>query len=377
MKRYLPLFVLTLSIQPTAAEAQETSYRIGATVPLTGDYATYGSTIRDGVELAIDDLREEGIRLQAVYEDVPAPGLPAVTAIRKLTSQDQIHALVANFWNPAIPAMAPTINKLKLPAFHTAAVDDAIAKAGHSILSTNTTVKAEASAMARYARQSLQAKTACVLYIGTAFGENFARHFRTTFEQMGGKVLYYDLTALGETDVRAVLTRMRTANPDVFFAAYFGTNLGTILRRSRELGMTMPILSVYEAEDRSVIETAGKYANDTQFFISEPLEETASQIALARRFRERFGYAPYLLSRNAYDATMLAGRALSACRGEPLCTTERLYNTKRYEGFSGQITITEEGAADKEFVLKTIANQQFVRVSNSITLQATYTNAEK
>lgn len=352
---------LMSNILLAACAAAEDEIRLGATLPLTGDLASYGNLIKDGIELAVDDLKKNGTGVKVFYEDVPVPGPAALTAINKLVSQDKIQGLTGNFWNPAIPIMAPVIMRNKIPAFHTAAADDLILDSGDYIFSTNTKIKDEAFRLADHAWNELHAKTASVLFISTTFGDHFQKHFIQRFTELGGKVLFVDKTNLGDSDLRPSLLRVRGSNPDVFFAAYFGNNLGITLKQAREVGIRQPILGDYESEDPSVLETAGPAAEGLQFFVGEAEQGSPAAEAFRAKFKERFHYEPRILGANSYDATLILVNALVHCKGVPECTKDEIYRTKDYEGASGRFSIDAEGAAQKQFFLKTVESGAFVR----------------
>jgi branched-chain amino acid transport system substrate-binding protein len=333
--------------------------RLGATLPLSGDIAPYGNLIRDGIEFAATDLRKMGYSLSIDYEDVPTPGASALSAINKLIVDKQIHALVANFWNPIIPIMAPAITRANIIAFHTAAVDDPILDSGHTIFSTNSKIRDEAAKIANYVYEDLGARTACVLYIGTSFGENYKHHFTSKFENLGGKVVFSDLTKLGETDLRTVLTKIKFSSCEVLFAAYFGTNLGLVLKQAGAVGLTKQIMAVYEAEDPSVLAVAGLAAEGLRFFVPEPKRESKAIVDFRQRFSTRFGYNPRILASNAYDAVTILVKFLSECKGDVSCTSTKIYGLREYDGVSGKFSIDSDGAATKEFVLKVVRNGKF------------------
>lgn len=364
MLKKLVLLLLLFSTLPVQTVFSETEIRLGATLPLTGNLATYGSLIKDGIELAAEELRTEGVNVKIIYEDVPVPGPAALTAINKLVGENKIHGLAGNFWNPAIPIMASVIMKNKIVSFHTAAADDLILEAGDYIVSTNTKIKDEAFHLAEYAFNELGARKASVLYISTTFGDHYQTHFINRFKELGGEIAFVDKTNLGETDLKATLLRVRSSKPDIFFAAYFGNNLGITLKQAREVGIQQPILSVYESEDPSVIETAGKASEGLRFFVPEPEVESEKVATFRANFKKRFQYEPRVLGANAYDATQLLVRALLKCNSESECAKDEIYKTKEYDGGSGLFSIDREGAAKKSFVLKTVKDGKFVRVQN-------------
>lgn len=348
---YLSLFFLTV-LTTNYFHAQADELRFGATLPLSGNAASYGKRIRDGIELARQTLATEGIEIKMFYEDVPTPGMSSVTAIRKLLDTNNIDALVGNFFNGNIPAMAPSINERGILAFHTAIADDQILEAGDKIFSTNGTIHDEAGHLAFYARSVLQAKRAAIVYVGTNFGAGYANHFSTEFRKLGGQIIISELTQLGETDHRSPLLRIRQLDPDVLILAHFGTDLGAILKQIVTLRIETPMLSVYEAEDKSVVEIAGRAAMGLRFFVPEPEIKNSEQLLFEQSFFNAFGYKPGVFEANAYDATILCAKALRNCNKNADCAAEKIYKTRNYSGMSGRFTMTTYGAARRDFTLK-------------------------
>lgn len=340
--------------------------RLGATIPLTGPAASYGKEIREGIELALTDLEREGIRAQITYQDVSLPGPMAVSAIRSLVDQHEVEAVVANFYNPAIPVMAPAIMRAKTITFHTAEADDKILAAGDYIFSTNARIKDESAEMAAFAHDRLAAKTAAVLYVGTTFGEHYNLHFTKQFESRGGQVIHNGLVAIEERDMRPALLQALARKPQLLVLANFGPGLGLMLKQAFAMNIEQPVLTVYEAENTAVIETAGSLPNDrVHFFSPQPAQPAPHVSSFREAFQKRFGAPPTLFSANAYDATVLSARALTGCSRDRSCAQRKIAATQSYPGVSGTLSFGPDGGATKEFVRKTIRGEEFVTMGSN------------
>ena len=51
----------------TPLYADEHSFKLGIIAPLSGDYASYGTLIRQGVELAKREIKKEGMSVKSGY----------------------------------------------------------------------------------------------------------------------------------------------------------------------------------------------------------------------------------------------------------------------------------------------------------------------
>lgn len=324
--------------------------RLGYTIPLTGNFASYGKAIQDGARFAKQKLAVDKINAKLIFEDVPLPDASAITAIKKLINIYNIDGLAGNFFNPAIPVMAPIINKTLLPAFHTAIADDFILNAGNSIFSTNAKVKAEASLLANYAKDQLQAKTASIFFVTTNWGDSYAKNFKSIFESKGGKITNVDTANVGIFDFKDIILRTKNKNPDVIFLAFFGPQLGTLIKQFREAGISTKILSTYEADDNSVRESAGEQLKGVEFFVPDSVSNYSAD--LMKEFRSIYGYEATVLTKNAFDATTILAKTLIQCRYNKECTNQSVAKLNGYHGFSGDFSIDEEGATAKEFLLR-------------------------
>lgn len=360
-KILLLLLHISLFICFRQVSAETDPIKLAATMPLSGAYASYGKLIQEGIELARHDLKKLGYPTEIIYEDACMPAA-AVTAIKKLATVDQIDALAANFCVIALPPMAAVIEKNKIIAFHTAAASDSVLNAGEYIFTTNIKVQNEARKIAEYAIKKLSAQTASVLYVGSDFGEDYNRYFSQRFKQLGGKILSSDGAAVGVNSFRSELMRALSKKPQVIFAAHLGETLSILLKEARQLGFKGKILGVYEAEDPSVLQIAGKYAEELLFFVPEPLNESAKLKEFRRKFNQKFGHHPRILASNAYDATRIVVEMLAKCNKNSECAKKEIYKIKDYPGVSGTFSIDSDGGTIKGFVLKTVRDGKFVRV---------------
>lgn len=350
------LFPLSVSAVPNPSE-----FRVGVTAPFTGDFASYGEQIRNGVELARADLAQKGIKLDVRYEDACVPS-GAATAINKLISIDQIQGLAANFCVIAMPAMAPAIQRGQIPTFHAAGASDSILALGNFVFTTDLKVRTEAKRLAEYAAQSLKAKTASVLNIATDFGEDYRQHFTARFEELGGRVVSSDSGAIGDNDFRTELTTIKSKKPDVIFAAHLGNTLGTLLKQARQIGLTQPILGTYEAGDKSVRDVASTSANGLRFFVPEPAKKTKMVEEFEAKFYSKYKANPGLLEANSFDSTVLLGETLAQCKGEGRCVRDALLKKHAYEGASGYFSLLGSLESQRHFVLKEIRDGRVVPI---------------
>ena len=88
-------FVLLLAQQPHI-RAEESVYKIGAILPLTGVAAPFGVNAKCGLEMAMDELSEaDRRRIQVFIEDDGLDATRSVSAARRLLDVQKVDALIA------------------------------------------------------------------------------------------------------------------------------------------------------------------------------------------------------------------------------------------------------------------------------------------
>ena len=85
----------TRNATPSTGADLQGPIKIGATLPLTGDAASYGLPLKNAIETAVSHINDKmggvgGRKLEVVYEDDKCAGKDAANAIQKLINIDQV-----------------------------------------------------------------------------------------------------------------------------------------------------------------------------------------------------------------------------------------------------------------------------------------------
>ena len=88
-------------------------FRIGVSLPLTGDLAEYGSAVRNGIQLAQSRFPSKFQHLDLLYEDNRYDGKTALTILQKFRASNV--DLIYSWGEIPFNAIAPIIEKSKVP----------------------------------------------------------------------------------------------------------------------------------------------------------------------------------------------------------------------------------------------------------------------
>ena len=132
----------------------------------------------------------------------------------------------------------------------------------------NTTMGATA---AEYAFNERGWKTAYVVtdqFI--AYTKSLSKYFIEHFEALGGEVLLEDTYTNGDNDFSAQLARLQGLGekPDVIFISSYGTDIATIIRSIREVGIDSPVMGGDSYDDAAIFEALGERFGSDIYFVT-------------------------------------------------------------------------------------------------------------
>jgi branched-chain amino acid transport system substrate-binding protein len=293
--------------------------KIGATLALTGKYAAVGTTERDGLLMAVDEINAAGgvvgRQMHLLIEDNCGEPKTAVSSVAKLFDADHIDILYAAFthitW--AIKDIAAKQHKVML---YQSTVPE-ITAASPYFFRDYINIGADARALAKLMRAAGYEET---IYLRDD-GDSCQFHeqaFRRAAEEAQLRVNKWLQFSSGETDLKPLLLRVRSENPRVLtVCAWRDTQV--LMKQLHELGMlriqTFQTLAPFfppgdTAEVRRLLEDNRAFS--TWYGL---VESTASprQRAFLDKFEARFGYVPRPDASIAYDHIYALAQALPGC----------------------------------------------------------------
>jgi len=234
----------SVSLLAGAAMAQDMVVKIGHVGPVSGAQAHYGKDNENGARMAIDDLNAKGVtiggkkvKLELVAEDDAADPKQGTAAAQKLC--DAKVAGVVGHLNSGttIPASA-VYNQCGIPHITPSATNPKLTTQGF-----NTTFRllandnALGAGLALHAANNLKLKKVAIIDDRTAYGQGVAEVFTNTAKSKGIEIVDQQYTTDKATDFMAILTAIKSKNPDGVFYGGMDPQAGPMLRQMEQLGM--------------------------------------------------------------------------------------------------------------------------------------------
>ena len=226
------------------ASAQEQVVKNDKVAPVSGAQAHYGKDNENGARMAIEELNAQGvtiggkkIKFELVAEDDAADPKQGTAAAQKLCDA-KVAGVVGHLNSGTTIPASKVYNDCGIPHVTGAATNPNLTKPGYKttfrIIANDNALGA---GLAFYAADTLKLKTVAIVDDRTAYGQGVADVFKKTAAAKGMKVVDEQFTTDKATDFMAILTAIKSKNPDAIFFGGMDPQAGPMLRQMEQLGM--------------------------------------------------------------------------------------------------------------------------------------------
>src|SRR5881296_2585534 len=208
-----------LAVGGVVVAAAQGPIRIGASLSLTGTYAKLGKNQHEGYKLCERDLNAKGGLLGrkvefVVYDDQSAPPT-AVRLYEKLITEDKVDGVMGPYSSPVTEAAANVTEKYKKVMVSPLAATTSIFRKGRKYLfMVISPAEGYLEGLVDIAAKR-GLKTVAVVNEDTLFSKAAAAGAVELAKKRGLQVVYQEAYPKGNTDFSALLTKVKSLNPDV------------------------------------------------------------------------------------------------------------------------------------------------------------------
>lgn len=339
--------------------------RVGYYGDLTGSTATFGTSTREGIELALDEINSDpplGRRLELLVEDDQGKSEQAATVVTKLITHDKVAAVLGEVASSNSLAAAPKCQEAQTPMITPASTNPDVTAVGDYIFRVCFIDPFQGLVMAKFARGTLKAGTAAVFTdTKSDYSKGLARFFKESFTSQGGRIVAELSYSQGDSDFNAQLNSIKQSNPDVVFIPGYYTEVGTIARQARDIGIRAPLIGGDGWDSPKLLEGAGSALEGSYFsnhYSNENQDENVQNFI--EKYRSKFNKDPDAMAALGYDAArVLADAIRRAGSSDGPALRDAIASTKDFPGATGKTTINAERNADKPAVVLQVRGKEF------------------
>ncbi|MFA5294639.1 MAG: ABC transporter substrate-binding protein [Methanoregulaceae archaeon] len=328
--------------QPQAGE----ELKIGVVASMTGSASTTGKDIWQSAVLAVEEINADGgvyitdvghkVPVRAVLGDDESTREGGQKAVTRLITEDKVDILTGGFSSAVVSAHQSIVAQYGIPYIVTGASSPIITRRDdvdtstifHYCPTTDDYGRQTTLFVSEVIRPAVQERFGfpddrplrlALIYQDSPYGKGVQAAVIETIEKENLPVVLVaqETFAMGETDYRTLLTRVKAAKPDVVYPATFiNEQIPLLTQARRDVGVNAIFLAVECNDDPDYYAGVGRYGDfsviETRFNpYTIPVGPVADDTARFReQFEKRWGGFPGMMGASTYEGVYIAVQAV-------------------------------------------------------------------
>ncbi len=321
--------------------------KLGMLTPLSGSSAAIGPYMKNGAQLAVDEINDaggvNGRKLALTVEDEACDPKTATAGAAKLVTAG-VNISVGGYCSGATLPTLPIFEKANIPMIIPAAnsADLLKGKLKNVFLVNGTGIQQAAKATEFIKAQG--SKAVALLDDNTSYSKDITTRTAENLKAAGVAVANQQSVTAGESDYSGAVTAVLRANADfVYWTGYYQEG-GLIIKQLKAAGYQGKIMVADGSVDKQLVSIAGS-ANAQGVFAT--MTQTPTTIpggdAWIAKYKAKFNADPGPYSTQSYDAVRIAAEAVKrAGSTDGAAVIKALEGIDGFKIFSGNLKFTPE-----------------------------------
>jgi branched-chain amino acid transport system substrate-binding protein len=337
----------------TKASSGET-FLIGGIGPLTGEAATYGTSVKQGAVIAIKEINDAGgvsvgdkkLTLELDFMDDEATPDNAVTAFNALMDKgmDALMGTVTSGAGLGIIELTKEEGILMLTPSGSAAglteFDNAFRLCFTDPLQGVT--------MANYAKDQGYTKIAIIYNNSDEYSTGMMQAFVDQVAANGGEIVASESFVKNDVEFSTQLTAIKATDAQVIFVPAYYNDAAYITTQAADLGMSLPFLGG-DGWDGVIAQTVNPAVLEGAVFLTPFFanDENAKVQAFVKKYEEDYKVKPDQFAADGYDAIYVIAAAMEKAGSTESADLITAMTRIEVDGLTGDMTFTADGEPNK------------------------------
>lgn len=324
--------------------------KIGVSLPLTGDVASYGQSAKRGIEIALEEINIDGgidgKNLEVVFGDDRNDPKEGVAIIKKFVTIDKVDAVIGSAGSTVTLAIAPLANQYEVILLSPISSSVMLTEEGGAyFFRVCPADDAQAKILAEWVIEDGYRKVA-LIYTNNAWGKPIAESFTDYFESKGGRIVVSEGVEEKSTDLRTQLLKIKTANISVVVSPTYPIEGGNMLKQAKEMAIEAQFYGGDNWNSPEFLTASGEAADGVYFV--DPAKPSGEKFTIfAEKYQDKYGMEPDINAAFAYDALYALAEAMKNSKSLNGKILKDTLFTVSFEGASGRIEFDESGDLKK------------------------------
>lgn len=315
--------------------------------PVTGQYASFGQQMKNGGEMAVDDINEAGgvlgKKLAFTMGDDACDPKQAVAVANQITGQGV--ALVAGHYcsGSSIPA-SQVYGESDMVQISPASTnpDFTDKRSASNIYRVCGRDDQQGGVAGKYLATHYGDKNIAIIHDKTAYGKGFADEVKKALNETGKEEVLYEAISAGEKDYSALVSKLKQAAVDVVFLGGYHTEAGLIVRQMRDQGMNTLLMGGDALITQEYWSITGPAGEGTLMTFSPDPRKNPAAADVVKRFKDK-GIEPEGYVLYTYAAIQAWKQAVEKAGSTAAADVVKALNENEFETVIGKFRFDEKG----------------------------------
>lgn len=345
LKRVVPLAVMAGMMAAGVATAD--TIKIGIPQPMTGPATQYGDQIQAGALTAIDAFNAAGGVLGKQLEPLliddgcePKQAVPAANRVVNAGAKFAVAHACSGTTVPAVNVYEQEGIVAITPGATSPLVTDTIKP--HYFFRTIGRDDQQGPFAADYITDVLKPATVAILHDKQTYGSGVASQVRDSLADTDVDLVLFEGINVGDSDYSAVITKLKSINPDLIYFGGYHAELGLLLRQAREQDLQTQFMGPEGVANQDLVAIAGPAVEGLLVTLPADFTKLAGNEQILENF-ETFKRNPNgAFTMPAYAAVQILVDSINAVGEDPDKVADYMHSNAFDTGI-GKVEYDEKG----------------------------------
>ena len=335
--------------------------KVGAVLPLTGQYGLYGVPIQKGIQLAYDEIQanDDRVQIELEIEDSGSDPQKAADELQELFKHGAVAAIGGVTTEEALK-MVPVAERADKVLLSPSASSPSLTGISRDFFRIYPSDFREGNKMGNFASDTLGIDRMVILRSDSAFAKGIADVFKTEYRRFGGEVVDEIEYPSEGADFAQLVEQVLEAHPVGIYIADYAPNVSKIIGELRKRSFEGKILTTSAYASPEVISAAGDDSEGVLLSQTAVAADDPARNAFINAYKEKYGEEPNVWAAHGYDSMKVLTEAIAAGGHLPSEVWRGMRGIHGYQGATGVIQFDEKGDVGKFPRTYVIENGQLV-----------------
>ncbi len=289
---------------------------VGFAFALTGGAAIYGTSQKNAVDLAVEEINNGnllgGATIRAVIEDDAGDPQTATTVFEKLINEDNVVAIIGPTLSNAALSSDPIAQENSVPVVAVSNTAAGITDIGDYVFRASLPESAVIPNTVKVTKDKLGYTKVAVMYANDdAFSKSGYDVFKAALQENNVEIVAEETFSTKDTDFSPQLTKIKGLNPDALIVSALAQPASGLLTQAKQLGVTVPVIGGNGFNSPDLVRLGGEAANGAisgaAYFAAQ---ENPENTAFVAAYNAKYGKNPDQFAAQAYAGTYLLAEAI-------------------------------------------------------------------